>query len=147
MLLETGRDQVGSDGCSPHRTLLETRRDQVGSNGCSRHGMLLETGRYQWQRWMLASWDAFRNRTLPSWQRSDACRKRTLPAGMEPDARYQVRRERWSLGAPHVTRFGRGWTLPHHTLLGLGVTRFTAMNAQEPGPDVTGLAALAAGCF
>ena len=29
------------------RMLLETGRDQVGSDGCSRHGMLLEIGRCQ----------------------------------------------------------------------------------------------------
>ena len=46
-LLETGRCQVVSDGCSPHGMLLETERCQVGSDGCSSHGMLLETGRCQ----------------------------------------------------------------------------------------------------
>ena len=39
--LGTGRYQVGSDGCSPHRMLLEAGRYQVGSYGCSRHEMLL----------------------------------------------------------------------------------------------------------
>ena len=62
MLLETGRDQVGSDGCSPHRMLLDTGRYQV-------MGMLLEIGRCQvGSDGCSPPSDASRHRTLPGWQ-------------------------------------------------------------------------------
>ena len=43
MLLGTGRYQVGSGGCSPHRMLLGTGHYQLGSGGGSLHRMLLGT--------------------------------------------------------------------------------------------------------
>ena len=77
MLLRTGRYQVGSDGCSPHRMHLCYH---VGSNGCSPHRMLRGTGSTLpgRQRWMLAPSDAS---MLPCWQQwmlapSDASRNR-----------------------------------------------------------------------
>ena len=67
MLLGTGRYQVGRDGCSPYRMLLDVTRlaaMDAGRDGCSPHRMLLGTGRYQvgrdgcWQGRMLAPSDA-----------------------------------------------------------------------------------------
>ena len=59
---------------------------------------------------------------------------RPIGCFLEPDPRYQVGRDRWSLGAPDITRLAR-MDSPHRMLLQTG-------RYQEP--DVTGLAALAA---
>ena len=94
MLLGTGRYQVGSDGCSPHRMLPGTGRYQVGIDGCSPHRMLIGTATLPgWQRWMLAPSDASRNRTLPGWQQwmlapSDAYRNRDVTRLAAMDARH-----------------------------------------------------------
>ena len=94
-----------------HLMLLDTGRYQVDSDGCSPNRIRLDTGRYHgWQGWMLALSHSSKNRRPRA---RDARRGQAAVAarvaGRGPRGRPAEK--------PDVSRLA-GWMLAHHTLAG-----------------------------